>query len=409
MIVKAELCPGGYACNPGNNCTFKWYHGVSKDCVLCQQGSSDRLCSRCQCDGEHCYYMNYDFQCLKCPNLARVTIVWIVLLASLIAILSLGIWFYKRQRRQSAREEMPQTGDIQQVVQDPDSPGMKEWEVKDLFVVNFLISLSFSCPDWHILNNSGKIRILIVYWQTSSLLNNRWPGWTLKYGMRFLSLFDPQTTEFGFECFLPFLSDPFKDLLTNMLLMPIILGLLILFLVVSVLWKKMKKSRPSWMSLPFRSNKTPAFSMETDENEVTSEINTGSHKWSIFRQKMLWMTNVWLFVLWFCYFQLSSKSFAVFSCSSESHTGREYVASIPWLECSSAQWERLAALSSCSIFIYVAGIPLLFAGLFIFFSWKRQLYQRNVLYSIGHFYASYNTYNWYHPTKFFMYVAVSLL
>ncbi len=61
--------------------------------------------------------------------------------------------------------------------------------------------------------------------------------------MRFLSIFDPQTTEFGLECLFPALADPLNDLVVNLLIVPVLSLLLVVVVAVWVGWRYTVRSK----------------------------------------------------------------------------------------------------------------------------------------------------------------------
>lgn len=127
--------------------------------------------------------------------------------------------------------------------------------------------------------------------------------------MRFLSVFDPQTTEFGLECLFPVLSDPFNDLLVNLLLVPASGLVIVAIVAVWVGWRVLRRLRsknyatPNHLQLSTNDGSTSEFDQcEASSNRVTRPI--------------MWGVNVLLFILWLFYFQICNKSLAAFNCLS---------------------------------------------------------------------------------------------
>jgi hypothetical protein len=87
--------------------------------------------------------------------------------------------------------------------------------------------------------------------------------------------------------------------------------------------------------------------------------------------------------------------FCIFIQTIEAETGESYVASLPWLSCSSEEWLQLRDLAIGGLAVYALGVPALFAGLYFYFLRKKRLYEPDVQYSIGFFYSSYKQHVWY--------------
>jgi hypothetical protein len=136
----------------------------------------------------------------------------------------------------------------------------------------------------------------------------------MKYGMRFLSVFDPQTTEFGLECLFPIFSDPFYDLLINFLIVPCLA--LVLAIAIAVCFASRYVRR-------LLRTRTPVGAPQQVHRPSTNDADDGSTpaaeslvaRGGTARQVM-WSVNVLLFILWLFYFQICNKAFAVFPCLS---------------------------------------------------------------------------------------------
>jgi hypothetical protein len=81
--------------------------------------------------------------------------------------------------------------------------------------------------------------------------------------------------------------------------------------------------------------------------------------------------------------------------STEPETRDSYVAAIQWLSCSSPEWQRLRTLAIVGLVVYAVGVPLLFAGLYLYFLRKKALFDPDVQYTIGFFYSGYKEHHWY--------------
>jgi hypothetical protein len=151
--------------------------------------------------------------------------------------------------------------------------------------------------------------------------------------MRFLSIFDPQTTEFGLECLFPALADPFNDLVVNLLIVPVLSLLLVVVVAVWVGWRytaarllRSKRPSPSIETLhaPHMSTNDGDRSSSSSSSSTTGAA-VGSCPDRVTRP-IMWGVNVFLFILWLFYFQVCNKAFFAFPCiSGACHLDQPYM------------------------------------------------------------------------------------
>jgi hypothetical protein len=138
--------------------------------------------------------------------------------------------------------------------------------------------------------------------------------------MRFLSIFDPQTTEFGLECLFPALADPLNDLVVNLLIVPVLSLLLVVVVAVWVGWRyTVRSKRASPASI--ETLHAPHMSTNDGDRSSSSSSSTGAPGGSCpaserVTRPIRWGVNVFLFILWLFYFQICNKAFFAFPCIS---------------------------------------------------------------------------------------------
>jgi hypothetical protein len=60
----------------------------------------------------------------------------------------------------------------------------------------------------------------------------------------------------------------------------------------------------------------------------------------------------------------------------------------------------LRAVAIAGLVVYAVGVPVLFAGLYLYFLRKKALYDPDVQYTIGFFYSGYKQHSWYSLSPF---------
>lgn len=209
------------------------------------------------------------------------------------------------------------------------------------------------------ISNSGTFKIALVWIQITITINGGWPTWVLDETgvIKWLRLTNLSTTGIGLECIANWLSDPRWNLLMYLMLPPAIT----LFLFVAVclrlsitrMWTGLAHHHryrsallldspttksPAELSLgslnadqasePAMDSSVPLLQASPPQSEdMTSESRWQPNAWE-------WGRYMWLWSLYFLFFGLAHRTFDVFSCIEEPVTGELYLASQPWLSCS---------------------------------------------------------------------------
>lgn len=387
-------------CNPYNNCSLTYGSDVS--CALCSPGSEGRLCSRCMCpmagSSDVCYFSSRG-RCLRCDLTLTVVVATILGVAVIALALFLAYLFVFRNR----------------------------FYVKIRRVGAIIL-------------DSGTLKILLVFVQTTASLNGLWPEWAMANGMRWLNISNLSTSGTGVECVFHFMNDPVLNLLAYLLVLPALTGLIaaLVLLRAGIAWLRRRSGDTS--SATSSAVPSPAINRSADVaselvgHELTPEASDvrepsdapaapphdeslplllSSSASKAERQPLLqaqpgshqleaaaaaddewqprpwhWGIYAWMYLLYFLYFELANRTLAVFNCVAEPVTGDKYLSMLPWLRCSSdTQWSTLAKMGIASSAVYVAGIPLLFAALLLAF--RRHSHERRVKYWLGNLYYCY--------------------
>ncbi len=285
------------------------------------------MCSQCYCPSDAflrppCYFWSYD-KCIRCTAIGVSLGIFSSLAFVLIAIGLLFAYLYKFQTQLCSNLK----------------------RVKDLIL------------------DSGTLKILVTYLQITASLNNTWPEWALSKGLRYLGIVNLATAGLGLECLLPFMGDPYYNFLSHLLAIPgITIGLIILILLlrttsplVDCLTSILLGRRPSrtatmddtnlYLSMGEGHGGSSSInqiygregSMAT-EPQLLTNITTISDDMrpqnTTFSGAMWRAVYIWVYALYFLYFELTNRSLAVFNCDEELITGRLYMQTMPWLECS---------------------------------------------------------------------------
>ncbi|ELR23480.1 leucine rich repeat domain containing protein, partial [Acanthamoeba castellanii str. Neff] len=370
------------ACNPKGSCSAKYGQGVDSSCVMCSPGTEGRLCSHCMCASPSDCFFRSGSRCIQCSEAAIVGFtlgVCVFVLGAVVLLVAMHVWRDRTllaRLRKAARE----------------------------------------------VGDSGALKIFLVFAQTTAMLNATWPEWVLSRGMRYLDLFNASTDGTGIECLLNWMSDPVWNLATFFLVIPLATALIVLIVLarMAYLWRRGRLGLG-----------TPPPPADVDNNvypvdkggrqddnddsvgrsyvvELTprlreEEVLLASRRSRDKPAGRPWYGGIyaWLWVVWFLLFELTNRSLAVFDCVDEPHansnsnSNSRFMASLPWLRCSSdTDWGALQKLSVASIVICVFGIPLLFTAL-LFFQ-RRRLDEPRTRHCLGGLFACYRpTMRWF--------------
>ncbi len=251
----------------------------------------------------------------------------------------------------------------------------------------------------NLITQSGSLKILLLYLQITASLNSAWPEWAILRGMSWLNISNMKTSGLGWECLMPFLSNPYYNLLSTLLLVPII-TIAILCLVsgrrcYSLVMNCYHERRGGHQTtihqngseedLPDSStssagegNETMTVKLETNQttsertmlisrlnplaleditsrDETTDEVEssdchhpseepiTTEQVGGLSAAEMsedfdappfIWGLSIWMYALYFLYFELATRTLETFNCPVEPITERQFMQSLPWLQCS---------------------------------------------------------------------------
>ncbi len=307
----------------------------------------------------------------------------------------------------------------------------------------------------NIILDSGTLKVMLIYMQTTASLNSAWPEWVFSEGLRYLGVSNLSMTGLGLECLLPFMANPVNNFLSHMLIVPgITVGLIVMVVlhkVVRYLWNLLFSARSQTSTVPSetslllslhgdhhihdddddeyapvldefeadnedrRAERTLIVGQASSDlknindsnesninsnknnNEDVDEEGTRKEKKEVvvaFNGGIVWRAiYVWMYSLYFLYFELANRSLAVFNCDEEIFTGRLYMQSLPWLQCHhDTEWWTLRTMAIVSTVVYVAGIPLFFGSLLMIF--RKRLAEAKVRYALGHLYYCYRPGAW---------------
>jgi hypothetical protein len=219
-----------------------------------------------------------------------------------------------------------------------------------------------------LVSDSGTLKITVVWLQITAALNTvagGWPQWALdQTGIKWVRVSNLSTSGTGLECLIGRLADPRWNLLAYLLL-PVALSALIVAAVLCRMalaqlrggWRF--TAAPSASRSPSSANDQrlvtdPALSPvdhsddgddyhETDDQErkrlleiesskdPAVEVEAAAEGWQASAWE--WGRYMWLWMVYFLYFGLTSRTLEVFSCVEEPVEAERFMASLPWLRC----------------------------------------------------------------------------
>ena len=208
-------------------------------------------------------------------------------------------------------------------------------------------------------------------------MNAMWPHWVYSNGMNLLSVSNVQVTGLGLACFIPALADPANNLLSNLLLVPILTLILLTFLCLArflppfqpiiatilIYWRWC--TNMGYSVVPVETEETVRVEVEEfpvrENDEEAEEEGRGGHNSEEVEVALgtgvindyedddededgtkeknriglrHWGLYIWLYILYFLYYGLANRALEVFNCNEEPITRTRYLQQTPWLECS---------------------------------------------------------------------------
>lgn len=323
----------------------------------CATGSEGRLCSKCQCNAEKCYFLKHD-RCTKCLHVFRLSTSLPLLLAGvsvIIAVLSIIFLLVLRSKRTP--------------------PKQRDWTKLPLAKRIFQRFLY--------LTTLGTLPILVTFVQILLELTH-W-NWYALQGMLQLA----NGNSLGFECFFPAFSDPTSLLIIKLCLPLVFLAIFALAVGIAELLsrkcKKGGKAKRSQNSASASSSAEQARLMDglsslekdsshwhsyddlnglDDDNEEFSpnmELLTPSRTAVHAYPATALLSSVSISVLKFFYFGTALAAHEYLFYTLQPHTAIKYAQQRPWMKYSEAF--GLIMISAPSIIVFDLVIPLSFAYL----------------------------------------------
>ena len=318
LVSCQETRRTNYVCNPTGQCKCqvnttdeRGYFTTCNSGCICKEGSSGRLCSKCEKN-----FYSHGRVCLKCPSRKsdKVEVLLPVVLVGILAIVFV-VWlaFFKRYRKRSFVVVL-----------------LEILVVTVLHVFNFLPAWLFEINIivWilgvagHGRKSRGVLKICIFYFQILDAMIsnfNLWPPTVIKIQRYFSNVFNFQFE--GLECYFPKLLTPvgkFSSLLIFPLCITAATG--IVFIVYRLL---------CWM------------------------VNARPEKTIAAKYLALNMVIVFLNLI---YFPIVKGSFSALTpCLYDQ--GFLYIPQNPWIDCPSAEYRIIRILGYCALVIYVIGVP----------------------------------------------------
>ena len=377
------------ACNSHGNCTIA-YNQPFTPC--CQEGYDDRLCSKCKCSDEICYYAR-DGRCEICQKVQ----VWVIVISVLSLLLSFLAFFFVKSKLITVAVEIATLIFFLLL-------GVGEWWFLDIMLL--LMLLNFVAIEE---SSTGVVKTFVFYLQTTSALSEKvWPGWISNI---FSSMSWINFKVSGAECASPdiFHNEFYKFL--SLMLIPVIIGVLVLFSYLALVFVQFLQNR----------NENPTTNQQANTKSTTDEQGTFedeeasahySHmdfdsqkslipKSPVDNQKLVAKKDqilfFFLFFLHIAYFELDTLILENFQCETDSYIaldGRKplaalYLEKTPWIPCSFSDqtYPKLFGAALAFAIPYLVGIPALFGV--VLFQNRNNLEDDHVKGRYGFLYAGY--------------------
>eukprot|EP00762_Andalucia_godoyi_P001018 ANDGO_01935.mRNA.1 Putative leucine-rich repeat-containing protein DDB_G0281931 len=352
-------------CCPSGNCSASFMNVSQNDqASWCNAGSSSRLCSRCSCpeSGSSCH-VYADFKCVSCHSTGMI-------LASVLSVVAAVLLFLVLLRFVSRAFKSPTY---------TSSPAGKE---KTTYFTSLM--------DDETRRLSSLVQVFVNYLQIlAALLKNSaveqesliWVAHAVSW-----SLFSPSQST-GLSCLFPSLHSPDTSFLFLISIPVVLIAVLVLVSFISQFFMEMRGVFGG------RGPYTELLSIVTAKPTGTGEASLVSATWK--RKWVLLSSKLAFLVIPLLYFGITNQTLSTFSCNDEPFTGRSYMNSAPWIECSDSNptYRHLKAVSIVSLVVYVIGIPVLQGVCLLFVRHHRESsqisycmsgllspYQRNVFY-----------------------------
>lgn len=285
--------------------------------MQCSPGSEGRLCSRCKCNSEICYFSKAEI-CLKCSKTFHASAaISFALGLPILAIIVLTIVFYLilRSKRDAVKE--------------------KDWSKLSLFKRIFYRIIYFS--------SLGTLSIVISFIQILLELTS-W-NWHI---LQFLNLMNGGSI--GLQCVFPFLSDPLVGLIAHFCLPLILLSVCAVSIgLAEFWWRRVNKNVSSQLLLNADS---------WHLNGLDDDMPPIRH---VHYPATALLTSVSISIVKFFYFGTALAAHTYLFHSTQPYTKISYVQNIPWMRYNEAFSLILASIPAIIIFDLV--IPVSFAYL----------------------------------------------
>eukprot|EP01087_Luapelamoeba_hula_P021213 TRINITY_DN7378_c0_g1_i6.p1 TRINITY_DN7378_c0_g1~~TRINITY_DN7378_c0_g1_i6.p1 ORF type:complete len:448 (+),score=64.01 TRINITY_DN7378_c0_g1_i6:547-1890(+) len=252
-------------------------------------------------------------------------------------------------------------------------------------------------------SDSGTLKVLIIYAQTTSALNAIWPSWSASVAVKLLGAANGHTVGLGLPCIWPMIGDAISEQLLYSFVIPgLCLAVLVAYVVscmCSYIVGKLNRSLPSYLrSVSWRRNHQLADSLDEqpsryvnlDKMDGESVDSVDAVKFPM-NQAVKW----WIYIAYFFFFDMATRSLAPFNCIDDPlDTSKSYVQALPWLQCYQMTWDYLAGLSAGMLVMYTAGIPVVVAVILLYY--RQRIGDPVVNDKIGFFYVCYKPrYYWF--------------
>ena len=313
----------------------------------CDTGSEGRLCSKCTCNDKSCWFL-VGPTCSKCRRVFSIS-TWLpgasVLLVLGIIVLSVIMAFILRRKRIQSLESFDK---------------LPLW--KRIFY-RFLY-----------LTTLGNVSILITFLQ----ILIEFTQWDAYMRVEFLSILNGGGEKIGIRCVFPFLKDPLLELLANLSVPFIAVGIVALSVGIGGALASLMDAKKKGVVVQ---------TLESEESDEKLSILAKKHSEIVVEYPTLaLMTSVSITIVKFFYFGTAISAHEYLFSSQQAY-GIKYVQNRPWLKYSDAL--SLILTSIPAILIFDLGIPLAFVA--ICWKYRHTFRHRSVQIYFGSLFETYNS------------------
>lgn len=299
----------------------------------CRQGSSGRLCSRCDCDvNSICYFAGAGNLCKPCGKVFEPKVYVPVSLAALVivtAILSISFYLILASKR----------------------------SLKDVKWQNLSIGKRFVYRLIH-LSSLGQITIMVTFVQIVIEVTH-WDAYALS---SWLKLINGESEGIGLRCFFPFLSNPMALLLLRLFFPFGLIGIVCASIGFAELFHRMKTRTADITISELESD------FEASERLQEVSLLQGEPRYTksslIVYPALALASSTSISIIKFFYFGTTMATFEYLFYSVQKSTGKKYVQSVPWMLYGEAHTLQMLSIPFAVLFLLV--IPFIF----VLMSWK---------------------------------------